>query len=282
MKYSILLFSLLAFCCIAKGQNLILNPSFQTPDNRLDCSHWYDFNGKELTDFCDTSSYWYNYRDISFEFDTLSPSGNYIMTIRGQYQCELFAETYITGLKGINIYELTFWMKSFIGIVYIGTGTQDNFIASKNITEVSYEWKEYSMTDTIVSFLTDTITVRFANIAADFCNCKTSIDLIELKVTNITHLNEIEMDEKSVFDKLIFYPNPVSDIINFRMPFHKDAVEEIKIYNTNGEKVMEIQDVSFLNVTHLPAGIYYYEAVMNKSGIEPTQLHISRGKFLKN
>ncbi|MBW8050985.1 MAG: hypothetical protein FVQ77_11740 [Cytophagales bacterium] len=103
-----------------------------------------------------------------------------------------WAETYITGQSGTNIYQLEAWMKSetgWKGSLTIGVLEQKGQFFPSQLTQekeifdkpISNIWAKYTLTDTISTQPTDTIVVR---ISAGGCqNCydmKTYFDLIKL------------------------------------------------------------------------------------------------------
>ncbi len=80
-----------------------------------------------------------------------------------------YANAYITGISGTNIYHLTAWMKvirvdkpfrinQFIGIgMGILKGHQLQYI--KSVSDTSVTWKQYILTDTLTTVFTDTIAI---------------------------------------------------------------------------------------------------------------------------
>ena len=59
------------------------------------------------------------------------------------------------------------------------------------------------------------------------------------------------------------YPNPGAGIFNCRQNGQAVLANEIIIYNNIGSKVAAFSNTPQFNIVHLPAGIYYYQVVIN-------------------
>ena len=127
------------------GQNLISNSSFET-NGQLNCQSWYDACGFELTHQCDSTPPYCNgefYQDAPANGETWC-----LKLTAGMLPGEGFAETYITGQSDTNIYQLDYWMKSpgWSGGASIGIISQNQFTASKTMSDTTSIWKKYTFT----------------------------------------------------------------------------------------------------------------------------------------
>ena len=69
------------------------------------------------------------------------------------------------------------------------------------------------------------------------------------------------------------YPNPGAGIFNCRQNGQAVLANEIIVYNNIGSKVAALSNTQQFNIVHLPAGIYYYQVVIDG--------HNYRGKLVK-
>lgn len=163
----ILLNSLLGF-----GQNLIDNWKFQEDNMELKCTDWFNGCGDELSVNCDALTHC----QVQYYMDSPSfiPEELWCLKLYGDFQPG-FAETYITGQSGTNVYELKYWMRSDTafggspssGYASIGSGAQSQFIPSKTLQAATFDWMQFSFIDTLSLQASDTLTVRLASEMCD-------------------------------------------------------------------------------------------------------------------
>jgi hypothetical protein len=90
-----------------------------------------------------------------------------------------------------------------------------------------------------------------------------SIDFIEIKCDNYSFaknfyaLNTNTTEEQTIEGKI--FPNPVTDWLTIEL---KETIEELNIYNVNGQLVQSIQQIqgNRINVSQLENGVYFLEA----------------------
>ena len=90
-----------------------------------------------------------------------------------------------------------------------------------------------------------------------------SIDFIEIKCDNYSFaknfyaLNTNTTEEQTIEGKI--FPNPVTDWLTIEL---KETIEELNIYNINGQLVQSIQQIqgNIINVSQLENGVYFLEA----------------------
>ncbi|MFH2141682.1 MAG: T9SS type A sorting domain-containing protein [Bacteroidota bacterium] len=78
--------------------------------------------------------------------------------------------------------------------------------------------------------------------------------------------------------KISVFPNPADDIINVKLPENL-ILDEIKIYNSNGQIVRNVKvknQLITMNIFDLPSGLYYFQCVDLKGNIAGSD------KFVKN
>lgn len=83
----------------------------------------------------------------------------------------------------------------------------------------------------------------------------------------------VEMQDQ----KLIVYPNPAHDQIQFAINLQGVKIEEIAIYDISGRLMLNEKTDSYLfsyNVSHLPTGVYVVKIRSNKGDL-------FTGKFVK-
>lgn len=97
-------------------------------------------------------------------------------------------------------------------------------------------------------------------IVYDFTGGSINFDVYSLTGTLST------IQQQSLKNKLIGYPNPVKDIVNISNPLNtKDGSSILKVFSVTGEKVLEKtvsnnnEDFIKLDVSNLPTGIYIYK-----------------------
>tara|TARA_R110002051_G_scaffold319681_1_gene404000 strand:+ start:81 stop:731 length:651 start_codon:yes stop_codon:yes gene_type:complete len=58
------------------------------------------------------------------------------------------------------------------------------------------------------------------------------------------------------------YPNPAIDVVNIKT---NQTIENVSVFNVNGQKVLEIANQSQINISNLPIGMYFLNINTNQS-----------------
>lgn len=262
MKKEFLTIILVCISIYGKGQNLISNSSFQYPNMQPRCDGWFNSCGEELINHCDTNLSCFV--GLINQSPSLIPEDIWSLKIKTGFPQEAFAETYITGQSGNNIYELKFWMKAtdWKGGARIGLNTQDLFIESKSLIDTTTLWKEFSLVDTINTQLSDTITVRLTAEIGDFCFCP-PINFAFVQLSKLGTTSLIENDDL-VF-KIITFPNPSFDKIFFES---NNLINNyfLTVYNNIGQLVNQKKingNVFEINKNEIGQGLFTYRIMSN-------------------
>jgi hypothetical protein len=95
-----------------------------------------------------------------------------------------YAETFVTGQIGNQVYELSAWMKNYnwIGTMSLQQWRNGQMIHEKMLSDSSYVWKHYSFTDTINIEPTDTLRVFLNAGSTEVAWGHVNYDLVSLKV----------------------------------------------------------------------------------------------------
>jgi hypothetical protein len=259
MKKIITTYVFVVIAFVSYGQNLISNWQFQYPTMQPRCDGWFNSCGEELTAHCDTNLYCnvglYN------QSPSLIPEDVWSLKVKTSFPQEGYAETYITGQSGTNIYELKFWMKAtnWQGGAKIGTTTQDLFTESKALIDTAAFWKQFTLIDTLTTQGSDTITVRLTAGLGDFCVCPPiNFAFIELTKIGVTSLNDIDK-----LDNIIkAYPNPTNNKMKIEVASEKSNNITLYIYNTIGQRVASRQTIGNwfeIDKNEIGQGSYFYE-----------------------
>lgn len=275
MKKQILILFLLIHSTFSNGQNLISNGRFQYPDLKPRCDGWFNLCGEELTAHCDTNLNCY----VGLVIDSPSwiPEDIWSLQVKAAFEPDSYAETYITGQTGTNIYTLTYWMnaKDWAGGARIGTGKQSNFVESQSRIDTCSSWSEFTLTDTITTKATDTITVRLSAGSGDFCICPpirfAFIELVKKATNAVDDVNPMK-------SSILAYPNPAQKEIKFEVKNKNHGSMTLEIFNSSGTLVLSKQsfDGLFLvNRAELPEGLYIYCVTSDTD-----QMNVGRGKFI--
>jgi len=159
---------------VSQTQNLIKNPSFEI-NGQPTAENWFFVAGGIEGD---TST--------SLSQDTPPRGGNWSLPLFPVWTEEGYAKTYITGLEGTNIYNLSVWMKSnngWPGSISIGVLSQNQLTQAKSVSDTITNWNEYILIDTLTTTINDTIVVKLSAGIAPFSSesDKVLFDLVELK-----------------------------------------------------------------------------------------------------
>lgn len=279
MKNLIIIIFLVTFTINGFGQNLISNWKFQDDAMNIKCDGWFNGCGNELTISCDTVPYCL----VGFKNEAASviPEEVWSLQLEAGFPNEGLAETYITGQTGTQIYELKFWMKSESdiskGFASIGTISQNQFSASKTISDTAIYWKELKLIDTLTTQETDTIVVRLSAEKCDFCVRKVYFDFIEFTVIdNSSSVMNFQQNDRV---DIKIYPNPSKDKITFKIDDSKHENHKITIYNTTGQilKTPETNEKTFsIDNSDISKGLYFYQ--VQRMADEKI---IGHGKFIR-
>lgn len=89
-------------------------------------------------------------------------------------------------------------------------------------------------------------------------------------IYSITSVERISLNDESA--GFSFYPNPVKEYLYIN-PNKAASIVEIKVYSILGEEILSLKNPVKINVTDLPAGIYFLKSISDNS--------ITVNKFLK-
>ncbi len=81
--------------------------------------------------------------------------------------------------------------------------------------------------------------------------------------------------------RLRVYPNPANEVVYFHPTSKYAAVEQIRLYDTQGRMVLQKKYAGNLSIAHLATGIYYYEVVIDDAMLPSQSEHPVRGKIIK-
>ena len=266
MKRHLLIILLTINAIFCFGQNLISNWKFQGITMNIRCDGWYNSCGEELTINCDTSIHC----NVGFHDQSPSaiPEEIWSLQLDAGFPQEGFAETYVTGQNGTNIYKLRYWMQSTptlsgnnsIGICYLGLKSQNQFITINSITDSASNWNEFILIDTITTVTTDTIAVRLSAGICDFCFNRLYFDYIDLRI--IGTLNSIENINNSISNTIKVFPNPAKEKVTIEIIGNKKENLTLNIYNTIGQLIRSYQNndqIFILDNYDFSKGLYFYE-----------------------
>lgn len=259
MKKTIGTLVFIALTVVSYGQNLISNWQFQYPNMQPRCDGWFNSCGEELSTHCDTNLYCYV--GLINQSPSLVPEYIWSLKVKAGFPQEGFAETYITGQSGTNIYVLKFWMKAtgWHGGAKIGLKTQNQFIENKSLIDTATFWKQFTLIDTLTSQSSDTITVRLTAGFGDFCVCPpVNFAFIEFTKVGTTYVEE--PIEPNNFSKA--YPNPSNNILSIEIIKVRRNNLSLEVYNTIGQRVAHKQtngNIFTLHKNELGVGFYGYK-----------------------
>lgn len=262
MKTLTLTIILLTNTFVGLGQNLISNWTFAN-GLTLNCQYWYDGCGNIS---CDTTMYC----QVTFINDPTIPTflDSWVLQLDAGFPQVGFAETYITGQSGTKVYQFKYYMKSdttlqgdnSTGYASLGIGTQNQFTASKTLSDTTSVWKQFTFTDTLTTQTSDTITVRLSAGICDYCINRVYFDYIELTVTDtLTSIDHIDQFDN---EKVKIYPNPSTE--NFMIEFTdgKNENRTLTIYNSTGQLIKTIKtnkNIVTIDNEHITSGLYFYQ-----------------------
>ncbi len=262
MKYLALTLIIFANSPFGFSQNLIDNWKFQENNMELKCTDWFNECGEELSVNCDALTHC----QVQFYMDSpsLIPEELWCLKLNGDFPQAGFAETYITGQTGTNVYELKYWMRSdsafggspSIGYASIGSGAQSQFVESKSLEASTLDWIQFSFTDTLSLQASDTLTVRLSSDMCDLCFSSVKFDFIELSVleslTSVRNINPVDVK---------IYPNPASESISFDIADQYLGECALAIHDITGKSIlrsMRFRERTTLDTHEFASGLYIY------------------------
>lgn len=86
----------------------------------------------------------------------------------------------------------------------------------------------------------------------------TTIDLGAYEYNSTLSVDDISLNENTV--KL--YPNPATDVVNIKT---NQTIKNVRVFNVNGQKVLDIANQSQINISNLPTGMYFLNINTNQS-----------------
>lgn len=233
----------------ARSQNLVTNPGFEA-NVQPNAQGWHDNCGPIVFTTPDTVC------AAGYSTD-VPPGGNmYSMVLNAQGNMgPAFAETYVTGQTGNNIYTLNVWMKqagagnTTASLVLI-SNSSSTVLKSMSVTSTS--WMQHTLVDTLSISAGDTLAVRFDAAAGGPAFVDLYIDLVDLQQTGA-----VSIGEQSILETLQLFPNPFGEQATL-ITNENDCT--FTLYNCTGEKIRE-QEFSgslMISKSDLAPGIYYY------------------------
>lgn len=88
------------------------------------------------------------------------------------------------------------------------------------------------------------------------------LGLVEYTIDlNVAGTPDLENDDNAI----VIYPNPASSVLNINLK--NTNIEQLAIYSLTGTKVLEMNDVSSLNISHLAAGTYLLRVVDSNKAV---------------
>lgn len=276
MKEILLISIMIGNAFFSFGQNLISNPNFEN-DGELNCQNWYDACGNELSYACDDI----NAEPVcgsKFYEDSPSVGGNWSLGVTGiGNEPPYFAETYITGEFGTNIYELSLWMKDVdvaVGGVQLSTISLGELTIHNYIAAEGSDWQHYSLIDTLTLEFGDTIVVTVSALAAGSSEGTVYFDQVEFSLFDGPNsIRNVDMHEN-----IKVFPNPSSGIVNFEITDSKYIRHSLSIFNASGKWIQRLENSDnniVIDNEALAPGLYYYQL------ISPDDQNIlGQGKFV--
>ncbi|MBN4051324.1 T9SS type A sorting domain-containing protein [bacterium AH-315-M05] len=278
MKTLTLTIILMTTAIIGLGQNLISNSSFEN-SGQLSCQSWYESCGQELIYLCDTITP----DTLCFaEFYQDAPTGGGTWSLylsSGMFPPGSKAQTYISGLSNTYVYELKVWMKTYdlaSGFIATGMLSQNQFIKSKEISDISSTWNQYVIIDTLTTNLSDTIAVQLSSSVGPIDFGYAYFDLIELTILDtLTAIEDIDQFDS---DLIKIYPNPSKETTTIEIMGSNNENRRLTVYNSTGQIIKTIQtanNILTIDNRSIASGLYYYQ--IQKATDKKT---IGQGKFI--
>jgi hypothetical protein len=259
MRKIIVAYAFVAVTVMSYGQNLISNWQFQYPNMQPRCDGWFNSCGEELTNHCDTNLHCYV--GLINQSPSLIPENIWSLKVKTGFPQEGFAETYVTGQSGTNIYELKFWMKAtdWQGGAKIGMNTQNQFVASKFLIDTATFWKPFSLLDTLTTQSSDTITIRLTAGFGDFCLCP-PVNFAFIELTKVGTISVENLTKPCSISKA--YPNPGNTLMTIEVPSNTYHNLTLEVYNAIGQRIAREQtNGNFFSIAKndIGSGLFFYQ-----------------------
>ena len=161
----------------------------------------------------------------------------------------------------VKIEELVFANED-CGIAINRTGNGSNYIYKT--TNGGKNWTEHEVSKDVPEYSDGTIIYEVKYINCDTWFAITSRHVIS---TGSLPFSKSVSISKAKDKKATFYPNPVSNTLNF------NTLSSIKIFNLSGQLMHQSNQVSTINIADLKPGMYILETVQNNQ--------VFRQKFIK-
>ncbi len=157
--------------------------------------------------------------------------------------------------------ELSFYMHAYgirMGILNVGISTTGAGGPFTNVFTWSGQLQSIETQDWIqvgvdlFSYKDDKIHIEFEFTGIGDFHSDMAIDLVEVTVCDTV----LSVDEEGVIEGFSIYPNPATDILNFKA---KDYIDEISIYNLLGQEILRTQPRELqtqIDISSLPTGMY--------------------------
>ena len=205
VRQPVLILAATVFCVIGRSSraqtsdsdslNLISNPSFE-------------LNGQPTLQSWVADTFL-----TAFVQDTPPGGGTWSLRIDpGWIPQEGYAQTYITGLSGISILELTVWIKSlnrWRGSATLGQWSKGEWVTNKRIDCDSASWTQISIVDTLSLLPTDTVAVHLSAGVTEVAFGEDLFDLVRLvSISPTVSVQETSGSNPAGFSLEQNYPNP--------------------------------------------------------------------------
>lgn len=233
----------------SQAQNLIPNSSFEN-NMEPNCSGWYTACGDPLDSVCN----WGWYCEVGFfeESPSVVPEEKWSLQMRANMWGG-YVYTYVTGLSGSRLLELSGYIKSpewnsVIELAQVRDGIPTSILSD---TVNSETWVESKALATLFLEPEDTLMVSFGVGLGDFCQCTGYFDFIQLRdlgeasaLSNYTLGQGIRLQNNPTYDWVI-----VKGV-------EPTEVEKLVVQNSMGQEIVNLAYAdSFHTLTMLPG--YY-------------------------
>jgi hypothetical protein len=197
---TVILLSFLAAGAQLGAQNLILNPSFDQGDLNINCSYWQNSCGEPLSNHCTENGNCM----VHFEQDSPSmiPENRWCVALTAGFPNGNVLY-HLTGLEGNLSFRADAWIKSntdvsCLGIMSIGITENGVYTESKNSSELTDDWRQMTLYDTIQLTDTDSLTLMLSSTMGDFIFEEVLFDEISLEIVEELAMDEISREQFTI------------------------------------------------------------------------------------